>query len=155
MRRSTSGRAHRPELGLVEDHDRSLASIADIAQPHGDVLDRWLAATVTLAPGMDTRTAAAYLLSIFVWRLGQILGALYFRGAVPTAFTASDLAANMTATGEGRSRDIRFRYRLTESRTITADRQASMTRSIVDIHRPFVDALHDRTKLSKARSGGW
>ena len=140
----------RPELGLVEDHGGSLAPIADIAQPHGDALDRWLADTTTLAPGMDARTAAAYLLSIFLWRFGQILGALYLSGAALPVFTANDVAADMTATGEGRSRDIRFRYRLTGTGPVLSGNQAGMTRSIVDVHRPLVDALHDRTRLSKS-----
>jgi len=141
--------AQHPEFGLVEDHAGALPTIADIARPHGDMLDRWLSDTPTLAPGMDARTAAAYLFSIFVWRFGQILGALYLSGAALPFFTANDVAADMTATGEGRSRDIRFRYCLKETGSVASNSQAGMSGSIVDVHRPLVDALHDRTRLSK------
>ncbi len=139
--------AQRPELGLVEEHDRSLASIADIARPRSDVLNRWLVDTATLAPDIDGRTAAAYLLSIFVWRFGQILGALYLGGAALPILTADDVAADMIATGEGRSRDIRFRYCLKHTGAVARDIRVGITRSIVDVHRPLVDALHDRTRL--------
>ena len=142
--------AQRPELGLVEEYGGSLTPIADIARPHGNLLDRWLADTTTLAPSKDARTAAAYLLSIFVWRFGQILGALYLSGAALPVFAASDVAADMTATGEGRSRDIRFRYCLKETGSVASNSQAGKSGSIVDVHRPLVDALHDRTRLSKS-----
>lgn len=140
--------ADRPELGLVTDGaDDALRPVAEVAS--GPLLDRWLADTATLSPGMDDKTAAAYLLSIFVWRLGQIIGALYLDRVALPVFGALDLLADMETQGEGRSRDIRFRYALKQGGPGNATDRDKLAASIVSIHQPLVNALHFRTRLSK------
>lgn len=140
--------AERPELGIDDKHAGTLCSL-DAVATHPDVLDRWLADTATLAKGIDRRTAAAYLMSILVLRLGEILGTLYLEGAAVPAMSAADLYTDLWVAGHGRSRDIGFRFWLQPEGVGQAHDRDTLASSIVAIHGPLVAALHQQTGLSR------
>lgn len=137
----------RPELGLDQQGDvAGLLPLSEIAT--GSTLDRWLADTATIAADIDAKSAAAYLLSILVWRLGDIVGALYMRGTPLPPLAASDVLVRLEVTGEGCARDIDFSFRLSPRGDGKALDRAGLIQSIIDIHTPLVEALHQRTRLS-------
>lgn len=132
----------RPDLGLELDNaGREFVPLAAIPKME---LDRWLADTATLAEGIDERTAAAYLLSILVWKLGEILAALHLGGAI----LEIDVAVQYAVSGSGRSRDIQFHFAVSTA-TRHGSCQRSINQAIVDLHEPLVNALFDRTGLSR------
>lgn len=137
----------RPELGISLDTAVRLVSLDEICA--SSQLDGWLADTATLALGIDPKTAAAYLISIFVWRLGDILGALYLDGALLPQIDAADLSTRMDVAGQGRSRDVTFRFALTTAGVGLSMERETFARSIVGIHTPLVNGLHERTGLSR------
>jgi hypothetical protein len=135
--------ATRPDLGL--ELDGSGAGFAPLGQIPPVTLDHWLTDTATLAEGIDERTAAAYLLSILVWKLGEVVAALYLRGAVLT-----DTGVRHKVSGAGRSRDIQFRFAVSSTDSLgQALDSRSANQSVVDLHAPLVARLHQRTGLSK------
>lgn len=141
--------AERPELGIdTTGAAPSLRSLAEVAG--GPVLDDWLAGTASLADDMDPRTAAAYLVSILVWKLGEILGSAYLLGAPLPPLTADDVAASLEVRGEGKARDIAFHFRFSPTGLSRSayDREA-LANATVAIHEPLVAALHQRTGLSR------
>ncbi|HEY4201160.1 MAG TPA: (2Fe-2S)-binding protein [Devosiaceae bacterium] len=140
----------RPELGLDQDiTGNGLPPLSSVVDPESKELDRWLDDTATLASGIDAKTAAAYLISIFVWRLGDILGALYLRGTSLPPLTADDLAVRLDAAGQGRSRDIQFRFRFSPPAGGHSFDRAGLVRSIIAIHGPLIEALYEKTRLSR------
>lgn len=139
--------ADRPELGLeCGPPGRPLRPLTEIVE--GAELERWLANTASLATGADPRTAAAYLISIFTWRLGEILGGIYLLGAAMPSLTAAQLGVHQDARGNGPGRDIAFRYCFGETGGGRPLDRAALGRSVVDIHLPLVSALQRRTGLS-------
>ncbi|MDB5587551.1 MAG: hypothetical protein JWP26_2521 [Devosia sp.] len=132
----------RPDLGLELDNaGREFVPLAAIPKME---LDRWLADTATLAEGIDERTAAAYLLSILVWKLGEILAALHLGGAI----LEIDVAVQYAVSGSGRSGGIQFHFAVSPA-TRHGSCQRSINQAIVDLHEPMVNALFDRTGLSR------
>jgi hypothetical protein len=120
--------------------------IAEIAQT--GILDRWLSSTQSSYQGMDRRSAGAYLFSIFVWRLGEILGAAYLMGAGIPGLDAENVQADQfgpaNAAGEP---DYGFGF--TANGSGKAFDPATVAASLVAIHAPLVGALHARTGLSQ------
>lgn len=140
----------RPELGLDQCGSvGELLPLSSIAELQTTELEQGLADTATLAAGIDAKTAAAYLVSILVWRLGDILGALYLRGTPLPPLSAADLAVRLDATGQGRSRDIQFRFRFLAGEGGQAFDRGGLVGSIIAIHQPLVATLHERTGLSR------
>ena len=139
--------ADRPELGLeCGSPDQRFRPLTEVVQ--GPELERWLANTASLASGTDPRTAAAYLISIFTWRLGETLGGLYLLGASMPLLTAAQLCVHQEVRGGGTSRYVHFRYRFAETSSGRPFDRASLARSVVDIHAPLVAVLQQRTGLS-------
>lgn len=141
--------AEREELGLeIVPHHATRSLAETVANPDG-ALDAWLEMTVSIAKGVDAKTAAAYLISIFVWRFDEILAALHLRGAPLPPLRADRLGAAMFVGEAAGSRDIQFRFHLPADETGMPFDRAALRRSIADVHRPLVEALHDRTGLSR------
>lgn len=142
--------AERPELGLdVSGAGARLPRLAETARPGSGILENWLAGTASLAEGVDARTAAAYLISILTWRLGEILGALYLEGTILPALDAAQLGADFTVVGTPGARDIRFDFHFAAADGGTGFDRAGMRQSILAVHRPLVMALNRETGLSR------
>jgi hypothetical protein len=140
--------ARRPELGLdISPAGAELPRLAETVR--GAAFDDWLAGTASLAEGTDPKTAAAYLISILTWRLGEIFGALYLEGTDLPALTADDLGATLTVVGAPDARDIRFGFHIGAAGGGSAFDRAGMKGSILAVHRPLVAALNRRTGLSQ------
>lgn len=136
----------RAELGLHVAPPPASLDLAALA--HDDeTLGRWLTMTASIASGIDGRTAAAYLLSIFVWRFGEILATLHMRGSSLPHLGAGDVLVAMSVGGQGAGRDIRFGVHLDVPPDGVPGDIATLRRSVVDIHRPLVAALHRLTGL--------
>jgi len=138
----------RPELGLQTlglSHENSLDRVAASTK----LLECWLDGTASLAAGMDRRTAAAYLMSILVWRLGEILAHLYLSGAATLKLEPSDLRASFEVSGFGRSREIDVRFLLAGYRPMAPLQRDVFSSSVIAVHQPLVDALSRKTGLSK------
>lgn len=137
--------ADKPELGVQLERAPGLRPVADVVG--GRELDTWLDNTTGLANGTDPRTAAAYLMSIFVWRLGEILGSLYLAGASLPRLAAEDIAVSQVVIRRVRKADIDFRFGvLTDVAGRPFDREV-FAASIIAIHAPLISALHQRTGL--------
>ncbi len=140
--------SERQELGLEVVPHLAVRSLAETVANADGELDAWLRMTASIAEGVDPRTAAAYLISIFVWRFDEILAALYLRGAPLPHLRADRLGVAMFVRGKSWSRDIQFRFNLpADTPGLPFDNRA-FRHSIEDVHRPLVAALHARTGLS-------
>jgi hypothetical protein len=138
----------REELGLELAPIEATASLASIVG--SDQLDAWLEMTASIADGVDARTAAAYLISIFVWRFDEILATLYLRGVPLPQLRAEHVGVAMFVRGNAGNRDIQFRFHLP---AIDAGRpfdDAAFRHSLEDVHGPLVAALHERTGLPRS-----
>lgn len=127
--------------GSPDEEFRSLGALAD---PANDTLDQWLAATATLAADLDRKTTASYLLSIFTWHLGQVLGGLYLSGAL--LFQIDGHAVSVKCTPM-QSLDFDFRVRMVSTGT-RLDRD-TMAASIIALVSPMLDGLYQRTHLAR------
>lgn len=140
--------AEKPELGIdpgpIAPPFLSPGQIAS-----GPELDIWLDRTAMLYGGMDRRSAAAYLLSILVWRLGEILGSLYLSDTRLPRLTDRDLAMVLRIEGTGTGRDIDFRFRFAIPEAGRSRDRATFIGTLAAIHEPLVAALSDRTGLSR------
>jgi Uncharacterized Fe-S protein len=137
--------SHRfPELhfGWAEADFRPLAYVGE------EEIARWIDATERLAPELDTKTAAAYFLSIMTWQLGQVLATLYLSRLPLPRFGAEAIGIGVMLAGtEGRhSLDFDFRFHMAEEGT-PLDRGA-MAESIVALVTPVLKALHGHTRLA-------
>ena len=81
-------------------------------------------------------------------RIGQIIGAMYLNDTAMPALRSEDLAVGMSASGEGKSRDIRFCY-LFRSEFAARTSGSDLTQSIIHLHSGLVTELHSRTGLSE------
>ena len=137
----------RPELGLEpEPRQATVPLTASVASAE---LDFWLRTTASIAEGVDAKTAAAYLISIFVWRFDDILASLYLDGAALPHLTADVIRVGLFLGTHGRSRDIQFRFHIAAIDGGRPHDRDGFVRSLIDIHQPLVLALHERTGLSK------
>lgn len=121
------------------------ASLHDVVV--GPVFDQWIDGISTLAEGMDRRTVAAYLISIFAWKLGLIIGERYLTGALPL-LNARSLFASLQIRGEGRTRVAHFRYGLSDTSAPLVSDPDGLRQTMIAIYEPLVEALHRRTGLS-------
>ncbi len=138
----------RPELGLQTVGLSEASSLARVAASTR-VLERWLGDAATLAAGIDRRTAAAYLMSILVWRLGEVLAHLYLEGAPTLQLDATNVLAGLRVTGHGRARDIGFQFLLVGGKPTAPLQREIFVSSVLAVHRPLVDALSQQTGLSR------
>lgn len=139
----------REELGLEVVPRLAVRSLAETVANADGKLEAWLRMTASIAEGVDARTAAAYLISIFVWRFDEILATLYLGGAALPHLKADDIQVGMFVGGNGESRDIQFRFHVPPVAGGNGLDQKTFERTLVDIHRPLVVALHQRTGLSQ------
>lgn len=139
--------AERPELGIVAPASPGLETLSEVVS--GNRLDTWLAETASIAEGVDPRTAAAYLISIFVWRFDEILAGLYLGGAPMPRMDASHVRLHMVVAGGPGQREIRFRFAFDHAGDGRAFDLAAFRAVIEAVHAPMVDALHQRTGLSR------
>lgn len=136
----------REELGIELFQLNASRPLAAVTAGTGQELADWLKMTASIASGIDRKTAAAYLISIFVWRFDEILATLYLQGIPMPQLKADDVAVGMFVGGQ----DIQFRFHFleVEGRGLPFDR-AMFRRSMLDIHRPLVEALNAQSGLSK------
>lgn len=113
------------------------------------MLEAWLSATRELAPGIDRKTAASYLLSILTWQLGQVLGALYLSRLPLPRFGPEHVGVHHALVGSPGAQAIDFDFCFRFDGTgIPLDREA-MSASLVALLTPMLEALHSRTRLAR------
>jgi hypothetical protein len=137
----------RPELGIVFEGGAGFAPFGPVLP--GDVIEAWLSATTSLTPGIDRKTAAAYLLSILVWRLGDILGALYLEGVPLPSIGPQHIAIAVEARGSGRMRQLDSRFAFDIGAVGQGLDRPVFVQSVVDIHAPLIEALHLASGLGR------
>ena len=138
----------REELGLEVEPTRATTPLAAVVG--SGELDDWLRLTASIAEGVDAKTAAAYLISIFVWRFDEVVASLYLSGTTLPHLTADDVRVGMFVEEYGDSRDIQFRFHFADVDGGARFDPQTLRRSFLDLHEPLVVALHRRTGLSQS-----
>jgi len=156
--------AERPELGIdLSSAGSALPRLSAIASD-SSAIARWLDLTCQLAEDIDRRTAAAYLLSILVWRLGELLAALHLSPTQLPALSADHIGAELLLRGEPGRRDVVFRLHIDAEGPVGRPGDVvAMRATVLAIHAPLIEALAE-TGLSRSAlwrlvtdgiTGGW
>lgn len=154
----------RPDLGLVVERAATAPPALDVLAANPARIAAWLSRTASIAEGIDERTAAAYLISIFTWRFGEVLALLYLDGTALPRLSAREVSVDLHTGSDASTRDIFFRIDLRFDEVGTAFDSNAMRDSIVAIHAPLVAALYEHTGLSQnalwrlvtdGMAGGW
>ena len=129
--------------------EAAFRSFARLGEQGDETLEALLAATRQLAPGLDGKTAASYLLSILTWELGQVLGALYLSRLPLPAFGPEHVGVRHRLLGEEGGRSLEFDFCVAfDGQGEVLDRDAMAT-SIVALLTPMVEGLHARARLAR------
>lgn len=129
--------------------DAGFPSLALLDAAHEGMLEQWLSATGQLAPGIDRKTAASYLLSILTWQLGQALGALYLSRLPLAPFGPQQVGVRHTLAGAPGAQALDFDFCVQlDAHGSPLDRKA-MSASLVALLTPLLEGLHRRTRLAR------
>lgn len=129
--------------------DAGFHSLAPLSRLDDGTLDAWLAATESLAAGLDRKTSAAYLLSILTWQLGQVLGALYLSRLPLPRFDGEAIGIRHRLLGAPGSHSLDFDFSLKFEGCGEMLDRAGMSASMVALATPLIDGLFVRTRLAR------
>jgi hypothetical protein len=124
-------------------------ALGGLATLGSDTLDHWLSATAQLAVDLDRKTAGSYLLSIFTWHLGQVLGGLYLSRLALPPLDGDAIGVKSVLAGPVGKRSLDFEFCVRPKSTGTPLDRAAMSASIVALLTPLLDGLHSRTQLAR------
>jgi hypothetical protein len=127
--------------------------LSELCVPGHSALDAWLGHTAALLRGADSKTAAAYLVSIFTFRLGQAVGAMYLSGVSLPELTAADVSLRVELVGAGDPASLDHHLRISSEPLGRPFDRDAMRRSLVALHTPLAEALAVRASL--ARRASW